>query len=74
MGKFYCYINSKLSCKSGIAPLLDNNGKFVFDNIEKANLLNNYFASVGTVDNNVVTECSKIYTGDKISKITFEWK
>ena len=53
LGKFYKYINSKLSSKSGIAPLKNAEGKFVFSAIEKANLLNKYFGSVCTQDDNI---------------------
>ena len=53
LGKFYRYINSKLSCKSGIAPLINSNGIYIFENRSKADLLNNYFASVCVPDNGV---------------------
>ena len=51
LGKFYRFINNKLSCKNGIAPLLNDSSEYVFDPVEKANLLNSYFGSVFTSDN-----------------------
>jgi hypothetical protein len=40
LGRFYKYVNSKLSSKSGIAPLRDEAGNFVFENDVKAEMLN----------------------------------
>src|ERR1700730_15666832 len=54
LGKFYRYINSKLNCKSGIAPLINSYGSYAFDNLSKANLLNEYFASVCVQDNGLI--------------------
>jgi hypothetical protein len=54
LGKFYRFVNSKLSSKSGVAPLKYDHGGFAFSSIEKAELLNNYFASICTIDNNVL--------------------
>lgn len=54
LAKFYKFVNSKLSSKCGIGPLQNDIGKFLLNDIEKANLLNNYFASVCIVDNEVL--------------------
>ena len=51
IGAFYKFINNKLSSKSGIAPLKSRNGKILCTDDEKANLLNEYFESVFTIDN-----------------------
>ena len=40
-----------MSNRSGIAPLYDPEGTLVTDDQTEAKLLNNYFASAGTVDN-----------------------
>ena len=45
-GMFYKYVNRRLSCSTGIGSLTGNNGETVVDNEAKANLLNQYFASV----------------------------
>jgi len=50
LGTFYRFINSKLSCKSGVGPLKSPSGDITIDGPEKAELLNNYFASIFTVD------------------------
>ena len=59
-----------MSCKSGIAPLVDKHGEYVFNNEGKANLLNNYFASVCVEDNNLLPAC-KPSTGTKLSTCKF---
>jgi len=51
LGAFYRHVNRRLTNKSGVGPLYDGHGKLVSDNAAKANLLNNYFASVCTDDN-----------------------
>jgi len=45
-GSFYRYVNSKLSCSSGVGCLFDRNGLPLTHDISKANVLNEYFASV----------------------------
>ena len=50
LGAFYKFVNSKLSSKSGIAPLYDKFNNLVTHDGDKANLLNEYFYSVFTND------------------------
>ena len=50
LGAFYKFVNSKLSSKSGIAPLYDKFDNLVTPDGDKANLLNEYFYSVFTKD------------------------
>jgi len=54
LGKFYKFVNSKLSSKSGIGPLKDSEGDLHFTDEEKATLLNDYFSNVCTQDNGVL--------------------
>ena len=51
IGAFYRYVNKRIKCKSTITPLRNPEGQLCFGDDDKASLLNNYFASVGTVDN-----------------------
>ena len=53
LGRFYRYVNGKLSCKSGVGPLMSGSNKVTVSVVEKAELLNNYFSSVFTIDNGV---------------------
>ena len=39
-----------MTCKSGVGTLRDNDHKLVVDDKQKADLLNNFFASIGSDD------------------------
>jgi len=54
IGCFYRYINKKLNGSNGIAPLRNSNGELVYNDHDKATLLNDYFGSVFTTDNGVI--------------------
>ena len=43
---FWAYIRQKTKAKSGVSDLKDSQGVLIQDNEEKANLLNDLFASV----------------------------
>ena len=62
VGAIYKYINSRLTHKSGIAPLKNSQNDLIVDTKEKAELLNTHFVSVGTVDDGVLPNIS--YTSD----------
>ena len=44
----------KMSCRSGIGVLRDLNGHLITDSLDQANRFNDFFASVFTVDNDVI--------------------
>jgi len=50
LGKFYRFVNNKMTCKSGVGALRDNDNKLVVDDKQKADLLNNFSASIGSED------------------------
>jgi len=68
---FYHYINFKLSCKSGVAPLTNSKGTYLFENRSKADLLNDYFASVCVSDNRIMPRMKPVLIVDKLSNICF---
>ena len=43
---FWAYVNSKTEMRSGISDLKDENGDMRSSDVDKANILNNFFASV----------------------------
>ena len=57
LGTFYRYVNSKLSSRSGVAPLCTGDNTYITDTKSQANLLNTYFGSVCTSDNGIVPVC-----------------
>ena len=50
--QFYGFINRKLKTQTFLPPMIDNNKCLITDPLEKANLINNYFSSVFTKDDN----------------------
>ena len=36
LGRFYRYVNGKLSCKAGVGPIRKSDGSFVVNDKEKA--------------------------------------
>ena len=51
---FYKYVNKKLNGSNGIAPLRNENGVLLYNDTDKAVLLNDYFTSVLTKDNGYI--------------------
>jgi len=58
-GNFYNFINNKLSCKRGLGPLNNDNSDVITDDIERANLLNDYFVSMCTSDNGIIPDLDR---------------
>jgi len=72
LGRFYRYVNGKLSCKSGVGPLKSGFNKIIVSDVEKAELLNNYFSSVFTIDDGVFPKfCRRVDNDTFISEINF---
>ena len=76
LGAFYKFVNNKLSSKSGIAPLKNKDGILITDDVEKADLLNDYFQSVFTTDDGTLPPFPSRLGFDniKISDITISPK
>ena len=56
LGLFYKHINKSLSTRSGVGALKDSCGSLLTDDHKKAELLNDFFCSVGTIDNGQIPE------------------
>ena len=56
LGRFYKYINSRLSHRDGIAPLKGPSGILAFTDEDKAELLNSTFTNSRTIDNGIFPE------------------
>jgi hypothetical protein len=85
VGKFYKYINNKIVTKNGLTTLKNDRGEPVFKDCEKANLLNTFFSSVFTIDNDSTDHlrdssdsCPKLhdihFSCDKILKVLTKLK
>jgi len=53
-----------MACSSGIGALKDNDGSIVMTDSAKAELLNEYFVSVGTTDNGVLPAIQPLASSD----------
>ena len=71
--EFYAHVNSRKPIKNSIGPLRDPEGKLVSVDLKKAELLNNYFTSVFTIeDTSQIPEPIIKYEGPQLlDKITF---
>ena len=67
--------NSKICTRSGVAPLKDEFGNFVSNDLPKAEVLNKYFSSVFAEDNSVIPDnpTLQIVTNaiDKLNSVFF---
>lgn len=53
IGKFYRFVNSRMSCRSGVGTLINDAGEHTTADKDKSNILNEYFCSVCTKDNGI---------------------
>ena len=66
-------MNSRLTCKTGIGNLKDKNGNIVVDNQTKANILNEFFASVGVADNGIDVDLKReVPENVSLDSVTFD--
>ena len=55
-GAFFRFVNKKMANPSGIANLLDSSGNLLTSDKDKTDLLNEYFCSVFTTDDNLLPD------------------
>jgi len=73
IGKFYRFVNNKMTCRTGIGSLVNDAGEHATMDKDKADILNNYFASVGTTDNGITPPLENVAPdGVKIDWVTFD--
>jgi len=71
-GKFLKYVNAKLGRSHTVGILKDSHGVNVTTDKDKANLLNSFFSSVNTRDNNVLPEFpQRVSDGVKLDDVYF---
>jgi len=73
LGNFYRYVNQKLSCRSGVGSLTNKKGDHVTTDVDKANILNEYFGSVCTTDNGIIPPFNvDLPPGADINTVSFD--
>jgi len=70
-GTFFNFIHIELSCKRGLGALNNDNGDLITDDGDRANLLNDHFASMCRLQVTMVLQLTSIvlYLKTQISKI-----
>jgi hypothetical protein len=72
VGGFFRFVNGKLSCKRGLGAFSTDSGDVITGDAERANLLNDYFASVCTKDNGTLPAFSHRVPNDaKLESVDF---
>ena len=66
---FSAYVNSKTKMKSGISDIKNENGEMRSSDVDKANILNNFFASVFTKEGDSVIKAIAPKTLDSLHEI-----
>jgi len=64
VNNLYRFVNSKVKSKTGVLPLKNDRGNIVVSDVDKAQLLNDKFASVYTIDDGNLPPCSRSVSED----------
>ena len=64
IGTFFKFVNKRLKYRNAIGALVDDGGNAVTNDDEKATLFNEYFGSVGVVDDGVIPVCNFMPSDD----------
>ena len=71
---FYRFVNKRVSNRSTIGAIIADSGNILTDNCEKANAFNNYFSSVGVLDNGFIPSCkngTSVWLSDVLDCVVF---
>jgi len=69
LGAFYRYVYKHTTNRCGIGDIMDQNGKPVTNDRDKANCFNKFFSSVGIVDNNILPHCPDVVLNSVLDSI-----
>jgi hypothetical protein len=62
---FFAYVRSKNKTKDKVVPLIDNNGLIVKEDVQMCEVLNDFFSSVYTAEDNArIPEATQVFNGD----------
>ena len=71
LGLFYRHINSRIQYRAPIGALIDSTGAVVTSDKIKANMFNNYYASVGVKDDGKIPSCTYNTVTDILETVSF---
>jgi len=69
---FYKYVNNRISYRSTIGALVDENDTIITSDSSKANMFNVYYASVGVVDDGIVPPCPDVAVKSTTENVRFD--
>ena len=69
--EFFSHVNSRKSIRRDIGPLVNGDGALQHSDVEIADILNGYFASVFTEENGLTPEPSSFFEGQKLEFVEF---
>ena len=72
LGAFYKHVNNRILYRGTIDALLEEKGNIVTSDELKANLFNDYYATVGVIDNGNIPCCSVIELNSILETVSFD--
>ena len=69
--EFFSYVNSRKPVRRKIGPLVNESGALKHNDAEIATILNGYFSSVFTKENDLTPEPSNTFEGNKLEVLNF---
>ena len=71
LGAFYKHVNQRVRHRDAIAALTDDDGLVVTSDVKKADMFNEYFASVGVADNGKSLQNVQVVACKTLESVTF---
>ena len=79
LGEFYKHVNSRIQYRTliGALPdsngtaLLDSNGTVITSDFVKANMFNNFYATIGVVDDGKISSCPSMELASVLGTVVF---
>jgi len=70
-GEFYKHVNSRIQYRTLIGALLDSNGTVITSDFVKANMFNNFYATIGVVDDGKISSCPSMELASVLDTVVF---
>jgi len=70
LGAFYKFVNARLSNRMSVGAIVDGDGSIITNDKDRADIFNQYFASVATIDNGVLPPCNDVNLISLLENIT----
>lgn len=71
LGEFYKYVNNRTKYRTPIGALINGDGVVVTSDPVKANMLNDFYATVGVVDDGKILSCTDMELSSVLDTVVF---